>query len=69
MDLRLKDSKGNTSTTLTLVTVGLLILMGITFKKIDDVTLTDFATAWMLILGPWIAREVKSAVQDYYAQT
>ena len=66
MNIRMKDSKGSTSTTLTLVTLGLLVLMLLTIKQIDEVQLVDFATAWMLILGPWVAREVKVAVQDHY---
>lgn len=64
--MRLKDSSGKPSTTLTLVALGLLVLIAITIKQWETINVQDFGTAWMLILGPWIAREVKGAVENHY---
>lgn len=60
--MRLKDKNGKPSTTLTLVVLGLVMLIYLALTNDSETDLQAFGTAWMLILGPWIAREVKEAV-------
>ena len=59
--MRIKDSKGKPSTTLSMVSVGLMMLLFLAYRQMDTLSLSEFGTAWMLILAPWLGREVKEA--------
>lgn len=59
--MRLKDSGGKASTTLSMVVTGLVVLLFLAYRQMDTISLESFGTAWMMIVAPWIAREVKEA--------
>lgn len=65
---RLKDSRGNPSTTLTFVAPSVLAVM-VKFLLADcfgfpAMSAGEFGAAVMLLLGPWVAREYKEKDRD-----
>lgn len=61
--MRIKDSKGNPSTTLTFVTSAFaVVLVKFVFAGmwlVPPMTAGEFGSAVMVIVAPWVAREFK----------
>ena len=66
--MRLKDTSGKPSTTLTFVTIAFLAML-VKFVLagawgIPPMGVSEFGSAVMMILAPWVAREFKEKMQD-----